>query len=206
MATWDLWFPDVLVHVTTAPDPLVRQALCRAAREFFKKTRAWTEWLDPATGGSAVAVEYDFDLPPQTELICFEQATLNGRPLSVDSFRQRPSDWTRHPEGNQAVVTRDLQTYHLVGDFAATDVVQAQVSLRPTLKATGIPDHLAERYLEAIAEGAKAILHMTPRADFTDPGMGAVERAMFEAAIANCTVDAYMGHTNQVPRARPKWL
>ncbi len=206
MATWDLWFPDVLPHATTAPDPLVRLALCRAAREFFKKTRAWTEWLDPSTSETASRVEYDFDLPAQTELICFEQATLNGRPLPVSSFRERPSDWTLHPEGRQGVVTRDLRSYHLVGDYATTDVVQVQVSLRPTLRATGIPDHLAERYLEAIANGAKSMLHMTPRADFSDPAMGAIESAMFEAAIATCTVDAYMGHTNEVPRAQPKWV
>lgn len=204
MATWDLWFPDVMVHAPTAPDPLVRQALCRAAREFFRRTRIWTEWLDPVTTMAGTGLEYSFDPPPQTELLRIEQATVNGLPLKVKSFRDNANDWVRYPDGERQLVSRDLETFILAGTFAVDEIVQPQASLLPSLRATGIPDYLASSYLEAIAEGAKSLLLMTP-GDLYKPELAALARSLFSAAIAGETVDAYRSHTNEVPRAHPKW-
>jgi len=202
--TWDAWFPDVLVHAPFAPDPLVRQALCRASREFFRKTRAWVEWLDNEATATGVSSTHAFVLPTESELLRMEQATADGRPAHVQSFRQRTADWTRHEEGPQAVISRDLVNVELVGGIAAGVKVQVQASLIPTLDATGLPDHLANRFHEAIAEGAKAIVLMTP-GDFYKPDLASLAQAVFTAAINTHTVDAYMGHTAEVPRARPKW-
>lgn len=205
MATWDLWFPDVVIHAMAAPDPLVRQALCRASREFFRKSRAWAEWLEANQTMAGTSVEYDFELPSQSELLTIERATLDGNPLGVDSFRQRASDWTQEVPGDKALVSRDLVSFYLAGEYAAGSTVQAFVTLIPTLTATGIPDHLANRHMEAIAEGAKAILLMTPDTAFYKPDLAGVARSMFESAIATAGVHAYMGNTKQVPRARPKF-
>lgn len=204
MATWDFWFSDVMVHAPTAPDPLVRQALCRASREFLRRTRIWTEWLEATTTTEGMGVEYDFELPTQTELLRIEQATLNGQPLKVQSFRQRAKDWNQYPDGEKALVSRDLVTYNLTGMFSAGDVVQVQASLIPSLRATGLPDYLANSYLEPIAEGAKAILLLTP-GEYFKPDMAGIARALFESYINENSVDAYRSHTNEVPRARTKW-
>lgn len=83
--------------------------------------------------------------------------------------------------------------------------LQAQVSLMPSRRARGIPDHLADRYLEPIAEGAKEILLLTP-GSFADPAAAGLARAKFDAAIAAHAVDAFMGHAGQVPRARVSWF
>lgn len=204
MTTWDQWFPLVLVHVRGAPDPLVNQALCRAAREFFKRTRVWTEWLeaDPASGTSTT--EYDFALPPGSELVRVEQATVNGNPLAVQSYRQLVKDWTVHQVDGPSLVSRDLVSFHLGGSFAAADSVQAQASLMPSLSAKGIPDAYASRYQDAIAEGAKAILLMVP-GEFQEPNAAQLAKAMFDKAINEAAVDAYRSHTNNVPRSNPKW-
>lgn len=205
MKTWDAWFPDVMVHATSAPDPLVRLALCRASREFFRKTRAWVEWLDAETTSTNAGEEHDFDLPTQTELLRVEQATADGRPLAVSSYRQRPADWVRHTQGGgQGVISRDLVSFYLVGGLQAGAKVQVQASLIPTLNATGLPDHLGNRFFEAITEGAKSILLMTP-GDFFKPELAALSQAVFMGAINSHAVDAYKGHTAEVPRARPKW-
>lgn len=205
MAAWDFWFPDVLVHAVNAPDPLVRQALCRAARDFFLRTRAWTQWLDVTTTNAGEGVEYDFDIPSQTELIRIERATRNGSPLLVQNYRQRPADWTQHADGPQGVVTRDLVTYNLVGSFAAGDVVQVQASLVPSLRATGIPDPLANRYQEPLAHGALARLLLVPDTPYFKPDLAAFYRGLFETAVGADAFDAFRGHTNQVPRANVKW-
>lgn len=203
--TWDAWLPDVLVHATTAPDPLVRQALCRASREFFRRTRSWMQWLEPTSTNAGEGQSYSFVLPAESQLVRVEQATANKMPLPIESFRQIDHDWLEHPQGERMLVTQDLKQYALVGSFASAETVQVQVSLMPQMAATGIPDYLAERHLEAIAEGAKAILLLTPSTEFYRPDLAAASRIMFERAIGLASFDAYRGHTNQVPRARVKW-
>lgn len=205
MKTWDDWFPVVMVHAPSAPDPLVRQALRLASREFFRKTRAWVEWLDAEATTTTASEEHDFDLPPQTDLLRIEKATADGRPIAVRSFRQWPADWMRHGDGgDSAVISRDLVSFHIVGGVQAGVKIQIQASMIPTLNATGLPDHLANRFYEAITEGAKATLLMTP-GEFFKPELAGLSQAMFTAAINTHAVDAYMGHTGDVPRASPKW-
>lgn len=206
MATWDAWFPDVLVHAPAAPDPLVRQALCRAARDFLRRTRVWMVWLDPVPTVAGARVAYEFVLPAESQIVRVEQASINGRPLDVQSYRLRQADWTRYDDGEPAVVTRDLAEFILSGTAAAGDEVQVQVSLMPTLAATGIPDDLADRYLEPIARGALSVLLATPDVPFYKPDLAAAYGLMFEQAINTVAVDAYRGHTNEIPRARPKWV
>lgn len=205
MATWDLWFPDVVIHAMAAPEPLVNQALCRASREFFRRSRAWSVWLDANTTTAGTSVAYTFTPPSESELLTIDRATLDGNPLGVDSFRQRESDWTQEVPGDKALVSRDLVSFYLAGEYAAGSTVQAFVTLIPSLTATGIPDHLANRHFEAITEGAKANLLMTSDTPFYKPDLAGVAQSKFETAIATAGVAAYMGNTKQVPRARPKF-
>jgi hypothetical protein len=205
MKNWSAWFPDVLVHVSGAPDPLVSHALCRASREFFRRTRAWMQWLDPVASRAGEGVTYDFDLPRGAQKVRIERATVGWRPLAIESFREVDRDCLAQPQGERALVSQDLQAFSLVGLFAAGEVVQVQASLMPTPDAKGLPDDLADRYLELIAEGAKAILMLTPDTEFYRPDLAAVSRAAFERGIGIASLDAYQGHTNNVPRARVKW-
>lgn len=205
MAAWDFWFSRVKLHAPDAPDPLVNQALIDASRDFFRRSRAWMEWLDPAVSQAGTGIEYDFDLPSQTELVRIERATRNGNPLVVQSYRQKSRDWMRDQGGEQALVSRDMLSFALTGNFPAGDEIQVQVSLMPSLRAAGIPDYLATRYLIPIAEGAKAIVLMTPDAPYYKPDLAALAAAKFEEAIGDFSLSAYRGHTNQVPRASVKW-
>jgi hypothetical protein len=203
VATWDTWFSEVLVHAPGAPDPLVLRAVSRAAREFFQRTRAWMEWLDPVASGDAP--DYAFELPRETEMVRIERATADGQPFPVRSYRLIPSDWTRTDTEERSLVSRDLQTFVLTGNTPAGLQLPAPVSLMPSRRARGIPDHLADRYLEPIAEGAKEILLLTP-GSFADAAAAGLARAKFDAAIAAHAVDAFMGHAGQVPRARVSWF
>jgi hypothetical protein len=205
MATWSVWFPDVLVHVPGAPDPLVSQALNRAAREFFRRTRAWTEWLEPLATVAGEGREYDLELPPQTDVVRLERATVGGAPLAITAWRQLERDPAQHGEGDRALVSGDLLAFRLRGLFAAGEQLQVQVALMPKTTATGIPDALATRYLEPIAEGAKAQLLATASAPFHDPKAATVAQLAFERAVAQHGVDVFRGHSSHVPRAAVSW-
>ena len=91
MATWSDLHPDVLMYVPGCPDPVLDQEIRNAAIEFFRRTRVWTEWLEPIYTSAGVR-EYDLDLPSGSEVVRIEQATRNGSPLELEGFRTVPSD------------------------------------------------------------------------------------------------------------------
>lgn len=205
MKTWDAWFPFVMVHAPGAPDPLVRQALCQAAREFCSRTYAWVEWLESQdTAFGKQAIQHDFDLPMQAELLRIEKATANGKPISVSAFRHVEADPDLHPTGSRGVVSRDQATFQVLNGVGVGELVQIQASLMPVIGAAGVPDQLGARYHEALADGAKSILLMV-KGDFFDPDKAALSNAKFERAIAAAGIGSYLGHTQSVPRANPKW-
>lgn len=205
MKTWDAWLPDVLVFAHTAPDPLVISAARTASREFFRRTRVWVEWLDPvpvASGGQFYA--YDFDLPLESELVRVEQATADGNRIDVSSLRQLPADPSRQAHAGRAIVTGDVVGFQVLSGVGTGSSVQVLASLMPSLASRGVPDHLGARFHEAISHGIKAHVLKVP-GEFMNADLAMLSRSEFEAAINAHAVEAFMGHTRQIPRLRPTW-
>lgn len=203
MATWDHWMPDLMIHEPTAPDPLIRQLLCRSAREFFRRTKAWTEWLDPLTSLAGAGLEYAIAAPVGAKVLSIDRATVGAQPLAVLPKEQAPTDWASNPSGFGRVLITDTVSAWLMGEFAAGEIVQIHANLLPELSAAGIPDSLADAYLEAIAAGAKALLFVMPA--YFKPDLATHAKAEFETAIGLHAALAYRSHTTQTPRATPKW-
>lgn len=205
MTPWSTYFPDVLAHVPGAPDPIVEQSLCRAAREFFRRTRAWVQWLDPVTTQAAQSTEYSFVIPAGSEVVRLERATRNGAALEVSAFRELQVDPAVVEIPGSSIVSPDLRIFQITG-ASDGDQIQAQVSLMPTPTATGLPDELASRYLDAIVAGGRSILLMIRSTTWYDPKAASVARAEFESLIAQLAVSTFMSNTNVVPRARARWV
>lgn len=205
MAAWDKWEPELAVVAHQAPVPLMYQCLNRAARSFFRQTRAWQEWLDPECVMGSAFYEYWFDMPQDAELLRLERATLNGRPLGIAGARDLRADPSRHArQGCAYLVSSNLRDF-IVGALPADGEVQAYVSLIPSLDAKGIPDELAALHHEAIREGAKAELLNTPDVNFYKPDQAAIAMALFQQAIADCAVDVWRSNTSSGPRGRVRW-
>lgn len=204
MTPWQAWLSDVSRYAHSAPIPLAEHALNRAAREFMRRTRAWMLWLEPEI--NSTSREFFIPLPVRTDLVRIEQATIGANPVPVQSYRLERSDWTRHSGGSIAVVSGDLLSFTLTGVNAnPSEPVQIQASLMPSVRSEGLPDELAARFREAIAAGAIADLLLTPNTKFFSPDLAAVFRSDFERWVNSHCVDAFRGHTNQVPRSTVKW-
>lgn len=208
MTPWSAYFPDVLAHVPGAPDPIVEQSLCRAAREFFRRTRSWVQWLEPLTVQASQSAEYDFEVPDQAEVVRLERATRGGAALQVAAFRELEVDPATVGVTTPSMVSSDLRVFRLTGGSGTSvgEQVQAQVSLMPTPTATGLPDEIALRYLEPIVAGGRAVMLMIRSTTWHDPKAAAVARAEFESLIAQLAVSTFMSNTNVVPRARARWV
>lgn len=204
MAKWSAWGPDVMPHALGASYPLMEQEVRRAAHEFLRRTRAWTEWLAPEKTRPEGA-EYEFDVPQGAAVLRIERATLDGRPFAVHAALACPSDWTEHGLDSPGLVSADRTTFRIAAGMAPGRAMQVQVSLVPSEKAAGIPDALAHQHHDAIRNGALARLLAVPGQAWTDMNLAAYRTALFEGAIDAATVDVWRSHTRNTPRTRIGW-
>ena len=188
MRLWDAFYPDVLPFIDqmTAPRPVVNAYLLRAAQQFCRDTRAWHVALEPVQTKDLVT-EYDLELPPASELVRIESATMNAVPLAV---------WRQDATGSgQYVYTPDGKRLLLKQAPGEGAQISIQASLAPANDATGVEDFLFDRYAEVIAQGAVS------RAN----GDVAGQQAFIERCI-DVRADAWRGFAATTPRARASWM
>lgn len=198
---WSAFYPDLVPAVPGCPDPMLEKQTRFAAIEFLRRTRAWVEWLDPATSIAGLS-EYDFDLPAGADVARVERATLDGIAVQILSFHDAPHDWTRKDMADQGLVSRDRKTFRLGNAVAASLLIQVQAALVPSRLAPGLPDDLFERYNTEISAGALSKLLAIPGTPFYAPDLALFKKSEFNAAIDTIAVDAWRGHTANTPRSR----
>lgn len=204
MAVWSDFYPQLMPSVRGCPNPTANLALVDAAREFFRRTRLWREWLDPVTV-QADQREYDIDVPTGSLVVRIEKCTSNGNPLDVLSAHQQESDFNTTDQMAQGIVSQDRAVFTLTRLVPAGTVLQARVSLMPSKTALGIPNDLFNQHYEDIVSGAKHRLMLLPKTDFMNPEIAMVEGGKFESAIGTKAVTAWRGATGNTPRPRVNW-
>jgi len=201
---WAAFFPDMLVHVYGAPDPLIELELRRAATEFFKRTRAWMEWIGPVACTEGIR-EYDIDKPSGTDVITLEKVTLNNIPVRILSYRNSSIGNTTFVGGVPGAASPERLTVLLDRDVSTDARLEIQVSLMPSRVATGLPDLMFEYHADSIVAGALARLQRIPKQEFTDLQQSAINAARFEADIGASAYRAWRGETNVTPRQKVNW-
>jgi hypothetical protein len=194
---WEAFMPELLTFAPGCPIPLAESKVRQAAIEFFRRTRAWVEWLDPVTTLASASTDYPMVNASGADVARIEQATLDGRPLGVVSYPGADKDVSE-----LGLISHDLKTFRLGGIVAAGLLVQVQAALIPSRTSTVIPDALFEKYADSIAHGARAKILSIPNTAFYNPGVYALERSEFEAAIATKSVESWRGLTKNTPRGR----
>lgn len=205
MKSWASFYPDVLIHVPAAPDPLIDQELRRAASEYFRRTRAWVEWLPSITTDAATRT-YGLDIPAGATVVALERAALDGTPIDILIWRESPTDPEAAASGVLGIGSRDRMDITIEKTPADGQALSVQVSLMPSRTATGLPDHLFEQHADAIRAGALSRLLLLPGQPYSNPAMAAVHRQTYEVELASAAVHAYRGETNITPRRRPTWI
>lgn len=195
MLPWSKFLPHLVPSAQNCSDPQAFQALRESAREFFKRTRIWREWLD-ATTTRAGAPDYDFEIPAGTTVVRIERARLDGREIPILSPNCASND--------VGVLSRDRVLFTLNRQATPGQQVLVEASLMPSRMAPGIPEELFEQHYQDIVQGAIARIATLPL--FRDPEMARLASLNFEAAIASKAVEAWRGSTGNTPRARVRWI
>lgn len=184
---------------------MLEQEIRRAARTFFDRTKAWTQWLDEIYLVADVR-DYDLDIPAGAEVSRVQRATIDGAPINVVGWSSTPVDLATRQAlgGRQLASSSDLLTVTIGSSAAAGSRLQVQVSLIPSRTSTSIPDDVLAKHVDAVIDGAKYYLMRVP-GPLYKPSDAQAAGLAFEQAIAAASIEAYRDHTPTTPRASVKW-
>lgn len=180
--------------------PQADQELRTAAQEFFRRTKAWLQWLDPITLTGAAS--YTLALPTGSLVHRLEQATVDGATVALPNYRSFPVDLADNQTQGQGFTTSDRITVLPAATYAAGQVLKLQAVLVPSNTATSLPDALVAQFGQYIAEGAKSRLMLLPGKEYSNPGAAGIASVAFEAAIGSVQHQAHKGFGTTVPRMR----
>ena len=204
MKSWQEFMPDILPDVYGCPDPTVVLALRRVSRQFFEQTRIWRLWMDPVSIKLGV-VNYDLDLEVQSELVNIERATLNGAALEVTNSEALGSGWRIQNQAyGPCVFTEDRKTFNFLPALVTGDLVQLEVTLKPSSNAVGIVDAYFDQYAETLATGAKARLMQQPNKPYSNPNLGMLLEQQFNNAITDVNIRRAHGFSSSPLTVRPR--
>lgn len=201
MATHDVFYPLILAELPGCPLPLVRSTINRAAKQFCDRSKAWTETLDPVPVRAGVT-EYEIEAPTDALLGVLTSVKLDGRKLDP-SVEGRAADW-----GNDGEPTRyAMPVIGLIElDRAPTKsgLLTLRAVLMPSLSAETLPDVLADRYFEAIGEGAKSLLKRMPNQPWSDPAGAQLAEITFNTKTDEARIEVDFGFVQGSMRVTPR--
>jgi hypothetical protein len=180
--------------------PTVEAELRNAAEEFFKRTRAWREWLPDVIPGEGVR-QVDITPPAGSYVVQIEKATRNGNPIPVEGAFSLTTPAPLQNIGG--VSSMDRRKLDVLSDGFGGDSLRLQTSLAPTEMSTGLPDHLAEQYGREITDGAVFRIRSLPL--LADAALASVAYEQFEGHVARVGALVHRTHTSTTPRLRPMW-
>jgi hypothetical protein len=195
MKPWSAFYPYILIYLPGCAYPVVDQALLLASMEYYDKSLAWREWLDPVQTLAGVN-EYDFEInTSQQEIVQLCAATIDGEDLPLALPGELPSDWqTRYDEAG--IFTRNRRTFWLTqSPVAAGAMVKTEVTLKPSLTATGIPDELFAHHAQAIAFGAAGQVMTIAGESFTNLVLSVDFKDKFRQAIQDAGLAMVRSHS-----------
>lgn len=179
---WDVFYPYVLPSVIGCPNPTADLHIRQAAIEFCRRTLCHTVTLDPITA-DGINTKFELELPSQTQPVKIMAAEVAGKECPVMDT-QRGLQLVRQDSVAEFCFTQDKKTLDVHPPRAKGDTIVVDVALMPTPTAKSLDDDVAQAYMQEIAYGALASLQMLPQQTWTDAGMAAANKALFNQRIA----------------------
>ena len=197
--TWDDFLPLLRPHLFGCPDMTTKLTLGEVASEFFTRTYLWRDTID-SIFIAPNQFEYDLDADALVENVISvvyegqELTRTDDRLIPHTEIGQRgvPSIYWVHADNTIRV--------HPVPDLRAR--LRVTAVLKPNRAGTGVEDWIYETWADALVDGTIAKLTAIPGKDWSDPGVSAMRRAMYEKAIINARIRDFRGVELKV-RQRP---
>lgn len=155
--------------------------LRKAAQVFCEQTRAWRVALDPMMT-LAKFTEYEYDLSSEQEIVRVLSVKLDGQPLAIVLEGQQA-------EHGSGFVPRGPFRFEIFPAPAKGQKIEIQAAIEPSNTASGIDPELYRKYINIIAQGAKAELFGMSNQPFSNPAAAIVARRAFDEGINKTLAD-----------------
>lgn len=188
---------DVISQIPTAPDFVIASAFNRTTRRFCDATTAFRfKQEDLAPSGNTVTLSP----PVNTAVAAVHLVKWGDKKLdpATDKFLATIGD-NRKTGNPQYHLWRDGNDIRLFPTPQNDELVTVEVSLRPSITATEIPDWFAEKYYEILIAGTCAEMSRTPDTEFYNPELFKVMEAYYAAGVVEAHKEA-TGADRSVPR------
>lgn len=209
--------PYILPKAATVPLPYAEFMARLAVIEFCERTRCWRQLLTVNLGSSKGCMIAPFDATIHE----FEEATLNGNPLTPTQFTDvEPDELTGEAnEGAAKYITQispgTVSVYPFergrlrVSCFLKPRHGQA-VGLDDTAPLSDaynvLPDFMVTQYATALADGALWRILSTKNQPFTDLEAAAMHKDHFEEACRTHFSSNMRGQQRAPVRVKPRWM
>jgi len=187
-----------------APDFAIRDAITRAAGQFFADSRCWIEQLDPIPLASGVW-QYYLSLPSDALLLqIYNDGLFTGVKIDRCALEVLP-EWKMFDASRTsvdtglprrcAVVTRDdtLMVWPTPGAAEVGKEIAVLAVLGLTREADEMPDQLGYRYREAIIALAKSRMMLTNGKEWSNPKQGDIEFRNYRRVVVTARAETHTG-------------
>lgn len=196
--TVSTFMQELLPYTPGAVRAVVKRAIRRTAREFYRQTFAWRDvraGLSLTPGQSAVGASYQDNA---VDIVAILSVEIDGRPLQPLS--RRPPDGTYNyaePMAYYMASSTDTTSgaFILVPGTTAgvAGTLAYEMALAPNLTADYFPDMTQYLYYEAIVDGALGKLLAQPAKPYSNPTLAQYHLKRFRAAIAQARATGKSG-------------
>lgn len=192
--------PECLPDVLGCPDFAIERALRDATVELCERGHIWMVEQFP---DAFVPNQEDIflEIPPRARLVTVlsvkygELQLTPYNPLDLDQFSY---DWrtaTGSPRAYTVLTDRTLKPIPMPVEPDATKFY-VTFAVAPSLKSTGLPDELGNRWHQTLVAGALARLQSIPQVPWTDPQRADRNQALFERGVARAKYMAATARAN----------
>jgi hypothetical protein len=203
--------PRVLPDVPGCPSAVARDAILKAADQFFTDSAIWDEVQDPI---EVVDGQADYDLEAPSGARCINVKTVYGNSgyeltgVDLMQLANAMPDWQTAAASTPRLYTRAfgfdfIRVFPLpTNPVAETLRVHGVYTVKDT--STTLPDEVMQRYADEIASGAKYRLMVQPRTTWQDLKLAQFHRDIFLSGIASARITAAHGKTTVAARVQPR--
>ena len=184
----DYFLPYLLIELPGVSDPLLKQALVRAAIDFCQRSQVWQEVAEPIVLVDGQS-DYDIDAPVGAQVYLLRDAWVGAQPLRPLTLQRQQLELAQDPSQSSTVPThfrssadRQSLTVYPVPKLP-TASLRVKACFVPKASATVLPDLLGDRYLMAVCAGVKSALMAIPGQAWSNPALSAYYHSQFDDGV-----------------------
>lgn len=182
--------PYIATEIPDAMTLLIEREILQAARKFFERTLIWKDVQESQSTVAATA-SYDVFMPDDTEIVTWDYVlydTFDLDPVTEYKLTAEQSTW-RDLTGTPThyitnIRTKSMRLYPIPN---AVGTLKYELTLKPSITATTIPDFAIEQFQDVIVDGTLARMYGQAGKTWYNPAAADEHRRMFNNGIYEAT-------------------